>query len=163
MSAEFRKDKAVAADELAYHAVEVGGVRLYLVEFPAAKTMGAIFMWQHGGLGFSTRLGEHLLSEIDSLEYLGAFADGDADAAPPPTYLPESEAHGLLRKRIAGLLARSTVHEYEKPVQPEDIYLYQSGMAAILRCHEAIVRSRPYPVAVFGAVFRKFWPFVAGV
>ncbi|KAK6221091.1 hypothetical protein LQW54_001664 [Pestalotiopsis sp. IQ-011] len=157
VSAEFRKEKAVAADELAYHAVEVGGVRLYLVEFPAAKTMGAIFMWQHGGLGFSTRLGEHLLSQMDSLEYLGEFSGDSADAVPPPTYLPESEAHGLLRKRIAGLLARSTVQEYKKPVQPEDVYLYQSGMAAILRCHEAIVRSRPYPVAVFGAVFHSSW------
>ncbi|KAF3016194.1 hypothetical protein E8E14_010888 [Neopestalotiopsis sp. 37M] len=152
---EFRKEKAVKAEELKYHVVEIDGIRLYLVEFPVQKVMGAIFMWQHGGLGFSTRLGEHLLSKMDSLEYLGEFPDGANP--PPPTYLPDSESHELLRKRISGLLARSTAQEYSKQVQPNDIYLYQSGMAAILRCHEAIVSSRPHPVAVFGGVFHSTW------
>jgi hypothetical protein len=44
-SAKFRKDKAVAADELRYHAVEIAGTRLYLVEFPAANQMAASFIW----------------------------------------------------------------------------------------------------------------------
>lgn len=139
--------------ELKYHAVEIDGTRLYLVEFPAQKIMSAIFMWQHAGRGFSTRLGEYLLSKIDTFKYLGEFPNG---ANPPePTYLPEVESHELLRKRIADLLARGAVKEYAKPVQSQDVYLYQSGMAGISKFHEAVISERPYPVAIFGAVFRK--------
>lgn len=109
---------------------------------------------EDGGLGFSTRLGEHLLTKIDSMEYLGEFPHG---ANPPlPTYLPEVESHELLRKRIAGLLSKGTVEEYSKPVESGDVYLYQSGMACIIRFHEVAVEARPYPVVVFGAVFREY-------
>lgn len=154
-SQQFRKDQAVAAGDLKYHVVEVAGIRLYLVEFPATKRMAASFMWQHGGLGFNTRLGEHLLAQIDTLRSLGEFAVDAADI-PPPTYLPEVESHGLLRRRIAELLMRATVREYEKSVQEDDVYLYQTGMAGILRFHEVAMKERPGPVVVFGAVFRKY-------
>ncbi|KAI0125666.1 cystathionine gamma-synthase [Xylariales sp. AK1849] len=151
----FLKDKALTEDELKYHVVEIDGIRLYLFEFPAAKTMGAIFMWQHGGLGFGTRLGEYLLPKVETLRYYGEFPGGSA--APTPTYLPEVESHDLLRKRISGLLMRATVEEYAKPVQPDDIYLYQSGMAAITKTYEVINELRPEPVAVFGALFNSSW------
>jgi cystathionine gamma-synthase len=150
---EFRKEKALKEEEMKYHVADIDGIRLYLVEFPAAKMTGAIFMWQHAGVGFSTRLGEYLLAHLDSLDYLGEFPDG---ANPPqPSYLPEAKSHGLLRKRIAGLLMQGTVEEYPKQVQPGDVYLYQTGMAAIMRCHQSITQLRPYSVVVFGAVFRK--------
>ncbi|KAK9788985.1 putative Cystathionine gamma-synthase [Seiridium cardinale] len=152
---EFRKDKAVKAEEMSYHVIEIDGIRLYLVEFPLPRMMGAIFMWQHGGLGFSTRLGEYLLTKVDSLKYIGEFPSGAN--SPDPTYLPEANSHDLLRKRIAGLLGKGTVKEYPKPVQSGDVYLYQSGMAAITRFHEAALEARPYPVAVFGAVFHSSW------
>lgn len=34
---ESRKDKKLRDDELKYHAVDVAGIRLYLLEFPKAK------------------------------------------------------------------------------------------------------------------------------
>ncbi|KAI1866491.1 hypothetical protein JX265_007792 [Neoarthrinium moseri] len=152
---KFRKEKALTEDEMTYHVVEIDGIRLYLLEFPSPKMMGAIFMWQHAGRGFSTRLGEQLLAKLDTFKDLGTFPGGNG--APSPTYLPEVESHGLLRKRIAGLLMRATVEEYAKSVQPDDVYLYQSGMAGISQFHEIAMKSRPYPVAVFGAVFHSSW------
>jgi cystathionine gamma-synthase len=65
------------------------------------------------------------------------------------------ESHALLRRRVADLLMRATVKEYEKSVESDDVYLYQSGMAGITRFHDVAMKVRPYPVAVFGAAFRK--------
>ncbi|KAH6648601.1 cystathionine gamma-synthase [Truncatella angustata] len=152
---KFRRERALKEDEMKYHVIDIDGIRLYLVEYPSAKMMSAIFMWQHGGLGFSTRLGEYLLSKIDTLDYIGEFPD--VTNPPEPTYLPEVESHELLRKRIAGLLMRGTVHNYPKSIQSQDVYLYQTGMAGITRFHEVAVQERPYPVAVFGAVFHSSW------
>ncbi|ORY57476.1 cystathionine gamma-synthase [Pseudomassariella vexata] len=152
-TSEFRKDKKLTDDEMKYHVVEIGGVRLYVLELLAAKMMAGIFMWQHGGLGFSTRLGEHMLLQIDSLEYLGEFPQGAN--APAPTYLPEGEAHELLRKRITGLLMRACAEEPKKSVQPDDVFLYQTGMAGIVRFHETVMKVRSEPAVVFGAVFHS--------
>ncbi|CAJ2501223.1 Uu.00g040760.m01.CDS01 [Anthostomella pinea] len=149
-----RKDKdRLEANELRYHAVDIHGVRLYLVVFPMAKMMGALFMWQHAGLGFSTRFAESLLPHVDALTHLGEFSLGGSP--PPPTYLPEGESHALLRKRIAGLMMRACVREYERPVVEDDVFLYQTGMAAITRFHHAVTTTRSGPVVVFGAVFHS--------
>lgn len=119
--------------------------------------MGAIFMWQHAGLTFSTRLAEYLLPRADTFVYLGEFQN--ERGVPAPTYLPEVESHELLRKRIAGLLMRACVEEPKQPVKADDIYLYQTGMAAIVRFHEIAVKMRPFSVIVFGAVFHSTWHY----
>lgn len=110
-------------------------------------------MWQHGGQGYSTRLGEYLLPYVDRLEYLGEFPGGNTP--PQPTYLPEGESHELLRKRISGLLMRACAVEPRQPVKAEDIYLYQTGMAGIAHFHESAIRARPFPAVVFGAIFHS--------
>lgn len=115
--------------------------------------MGALFMWQHGGQGYSTRLGEYLLPYVDRLEYLGEFPGGMSP--PAPTYLPEGESHELLRRRISGLLMRACAEEPRQPVKAEDIYLYQTGMAGIAHFHESAIRARPFPTVVFGAIFHS--------
>ncbi|KAK8088973.1 hypothetical protein PG997_003934 [Apiospora hydei] len=79
----------------------------------------------------------------------------DELGVPTPTYLPEVESHELLRKRISGLLMRACVEEPKQPVKPNDVYLYQTGMAGIVRFHEVAVKVRPFPVIVFGAVFHS--------
>ncbi|KAI0459296.1 cystathionine gamma-synthase [Xylaria acuta] len=148
-----RKQQRLDASELRYHVVEIAGVRLYVVGFPRAKAAAAIFQWQHGGLGFSTRLAEALLPHTDSLVHVGEFPDGVG--APEPTFLPEGDSHRALRERIAGLVMRACATEHEKSVGVDDVYLYQTGMASITRLHEAIASLRAGPTVVFGAVFHS--------
>ncbi|KAI0442288.1 cystathionine gamma-synthase [Xylaria telfairii] len=150
---ELRKQQRLDASELRYHVVEIAGVRLYVVGFPRAKAGAAIFQWQHGGLGFSTRLAEALLPHIDSLVHIGEFPDGVS--APEPTFLPEGDSHQALRERIASLMMRACASEHEKSVGADDVYLYQTGMAAIMRLHEAIMSLHAGPTVVFGAVFQS--------
>lgn len=119
----FRKQQRLGAGELRYHVVEIAGVRLYVAAFPRDKAGAAIFQWGHGGLGFSTRMAEALLPHVDSLVYVGEFPGGVG--APPPTFLPEGDAHRALRGRIAGLMMRACAGEHEKSVAADDVYLYQ--------------------------------------
>ncbi|KAK7989098.1 ankyrin repeat domain-containing protein [Apiospora arundinis] len=154
---EWRKDKRLKDEDMKYHVVEIAGLRLYVVEFPMSKMMGAIFMWQHAGLTFSTRLAEQLLPQADTFAYLGEFQN--EQGVPTPTYLPEVESHELLRKRISGLLMRACVEDPKQPVHPNDVYIYQTGMAAIVRFHETAIKVRPFPVVVFGAVFHSTWHY----
>ncbi|KAI0539992.1 cystathionine gamma-synthase [Xylaria digitata] len=148
---DFRKQQRLDASELRYHVIEIVGVRLYVIGFPQAKAGAAVFQWQHGGLGFSTRVAEALLPHVDSLDHIGEFPDGVG--APEPTFFPEGGSHKALRERIAGLMMRACTSEHEKRVNADDVFLYQTGMASITRLHEAIVSLRASPAVVFGAVF----------
>ncbi|KAI1378584.1 cystathionine gamma-synthase [Hypoxylon crocopeplum] len=153
-TSKFRQEMKLNDEDLMYNVVDIAGIRFYLLHFHASKMMGAMFMWQHSGLGFSTRLAEYLLPYVeDSTTHVGEFPDGANP--PPPSYLPETEAHELLRQRIAGLMMRACVKDYKTPVKPDDVYLYQTGMAAITRFHDIAIRVRPGAVAVFGAVFHS--------
>ncbi|KAI5918279.1 cystathionine gamma-synthase [Camillea tinctor] len=155
----FRKEHRLDVADLRYHIVDVAGVRLYVIAFPMAKMMGAIFMWQHGGRGFSTRLAESLLPQVEQhLVHVGEFpggVTGKGEPLPAPTYLPEVESHRLLRERITSLLMRAPATPHERDVAPDDVFLYQTGMAAIERFHEVVMTVRSGPVAVFGAVFHS--------
>ncbi|KAI1828611.1 cystathionine gamma-synthase [Xylaria intraflava] len=146
-----RKDNRLEASELRHHVVDIGGVRLYLVGFPRAKTAGSIFQWQYGGLGISSRVAEALLPHVNSLVHVGEFPDGAS--YPEPTYFPEGASHAALRERIAGLIMRACASEHQKAVGADDVYLYPTGMGAINRLHEAIASRRAGPVVVFGSVF----------
>ncbi|KAJ4341301.1 hypothetical protein N0V85_009861, partial [Neurospora sp. IMI 360204] len=76
---------------------------------------------------------------------------------PAPTYLPESEAHQKLRERIVALCQRLPVNPaIASRLTPNDIFLYTTGMAAVFRLHEALVKSgRRGPVVALGAVFHS--------
>ncbi|KAI0877561.1 cystathionine gamma-synthase [Hypoxylon argillaceum] len=151
----FRKDLRLDASELRYHVVDdVAGVRLYVVGFPRAKAPAATFQWQHGGLGFSSRLAEALLPHVGaSLVHAGEFSGGLG--APEPTFLPEGNAHRVIKERIASLAMRACASKHEKDVCAGDVFLYQTGMAVITRLHEAISALRAGPTVVFGAVFHS--------
>ncbi|KAI0203900.1 cystathionine gamma-synthase [Astrocystis sublimbata] len=150
---ELRNTKRLDPSELRYHVVEIAGVRLFVVGFPRAKTQAAIFQWYHGGLGFSTRLSEALLRHYESIVDLGEFPDGVG--APEPTFLPEGPSHQALRERIVSLMMRACVREYKKSVSVDDVFLYQTGMAGIMRLHEALETLRDGPTVVFGAIFKS--------
>ncbi|KAI2636132.1 cystathionine gamma-synthase [Xylaria nigripes] len=149
----FRKENRLDASDLRYYVAEIDGVRFYVVGFPLAKAGGAMFQWQNGGLGFSSRLAESLLPYADSMVNMGEFPGGID--VPKPTFLPETDNHTALKKRIASLMMRACASEHEKAVQADDVFLYQTGMAAICRLHEAISTLRAGPTVVFGAVFHS--------
>ncbi|KAK3950388.1 pyridoxal phosphate-dependent transferase [Pseudoneurospora amorphoporcata] len=76
---------------------------------------------------------------------------------PPPTYLPESDAHDKLRERIVALCRRDPLDpEIAARLTPKDVFLYTTGMAAVFRLHEALVKAgRRGPVVALGAVFHS--------
>ena len=150
-------------------------VRLYVVVYPLAKTKGIIGIWQNPGIGLSTRLCEALLLKCDEegegMRVVESFeADGlspdlsvgvvdeegeGGKGVPPPTYLPEGEAHRALRERIVGLLKRDALQEVN--VAEGDVFLTPTGMAAIYEVYRAAMEARPGPVVVLGAVFHSTW------
>ncbi|KAH8676082.1 cystathionine gamma-synthase [Xylariales sp. PMI_506] len=154
-TSHFRKENILKEEELKYHVAEVDGTRLYLVQFPSAKQMGAVIIWQHGGLGFSTRFGEYMLAKMDTFKYIGEFPGGLN--APSPTWLPESESHGILRQRVASLRMLNPVQDYVKKIQADDVYLYHSGMGGIARFMLQTAKVKTGLAVVFGAVFHSTW------
>lgn len=153
-----RKDHKLAEGDLTFRVVDVHGVRLYCVVYPLPKTPGAVGIWQNAGTGISTRLAEELVRYVGSGEEEElAIAEwaGDVDDVPAPTYLPECEAHGQLRRRIRDLLHRAPLDPDKVEVEDGDVYLYQTGMAAVYRLHEALARRDPGAVLVLGSVFHS--------
>ncbi|KAK1986435.1 cystathionine gamma-synthase [Colletotrichum cereale] len=147
-----RKQHILTEQDLGYRCVDIGDVRLYLVTYPLPKTPGIIGVWQNPGIGVSIRLAEKLLRDIDSLKEVSV----EAGSPPPPTdHLPEGEAHGKLRKRIAGLLHRAAVDPDRVRVESKDVFLYSTGMAAIFAAHGAVLEHRPGSVAVLGVAFHS--------
>lgn len=126
-----------------------------MVAYPRAKAGGALFQWQHGGLGLSTRVAEALLPHIETAAFVhvGEFPGGLG--APEPSFFPEGESHRALRERVAELVMRARGDGDGESVRPDDVFLYQTGMAAITRLHEVIASVRDGPVVVFGAVFHS--------
>lgn len=156
-----RKDNKLAEGDLTFRVVDVHGVRLYCVVYALPKTPGAIGIWQNAGTGTSTRLAEFLVRYVGGSEEVEEdFAvvewAGNVDDVPAPTYLPESEAHGQLRRRIRDLLHRAPLDPDKVKVDEGDVYLYQTGMAAIYRLHEALSRRDPAgTVLVLGSIFHN--------
>ncbi|KAK6226980.1 cystathionine gamma-synthase [Colletotrichum tabaci] len=147
-----RKQHVLVERDLGYRCVDVGDVRLYLVTYPMPKTPGVIGAWQNPGFGVSIRLAEKLLRDLDSLKEVGLKAD-----LPPPSteFLPEGEAHGKLRGRIAGLLRRAAIDPENARAESKDVFLYPTGMAAIAAANRTIQEYRPGSVVVLGCAFRS--------
>ncbi|KAK1973085.1 cystathionine gamma-synthase [Colletotrichum sublineola] len=147
-----RKQHILTDKDLGYRCVDIGDVRLYLITYPMPKTPGIIGVWQNPGIGVSIRLAEKLLQDIDSLKEVSV----EEGSPPPPTdYLPEGEAHGKLRERIAGLLHRAAIDPDKVKVGSRDVFLYPTGMAAIFAAHRAMLEYRPGAVAILGVAFHS--------
>lgn len=155
-SSDFRKDNKLAEGDLSFKVVDIHGVRLYCVIYPMAKMPGSIGVWQHTGTGLSTRAAEDLLKYIED-DFAIVEWSGDLSDVPPPTYLPEGEVHGNLRTRIRDLLHRQPLEPEKVQVTESDVYLYQTGMAAIHRLSEVLVQRDPSATIVLGAIFHNTW------
>lgn len=147
-------------------------IRLYLVVYPLAKTKGVMGVWTNPGIGISTRLAEVLVPLFDAsgeqfkvVDWAATGSDflpksgtlAEKKDVPEPTYLPESDAHQKLRERIVALCQRMPRDaEIAARLKPEDVFLYTTGMAAVFRLQEALVKAgRKGPVVALGAVFHS--------
>ncbi|KAJ4397235.1 hypothetical protein N0V93_001459 [Gnomoniopsis smithogilvyi] len=153
---DYRKENKLAEGDLTFKVVDVHGVRLYCVIYPLAKTPGTVGIWQNTGTGLSTRASEELVKFVDS-EFAVVQWSGDVHDIPQPTYLPECEAHGALRKRIRDLLHRAPIAPEKVKVSEDDVFLYHTGMAAIYRANEALIKRDPGTILVLGSIFHNTW------
>lgn len=150
-----KKEYRLSKGELGFKVVDLNDVRLYIVTYPSKKSKGIIGAWQNAGFGLSTRTAEYLLPYIDDLKVVDW--SGDLAQLPPPTYLPENESHGKLRKRISDLMHRAPIDPTKVKVTPDDVYLYVTGMAAIYHLNKALMARHSGTVLVLGAVFHSTW------
>lgn len=151
---EHRKEHQLSEGDLTFRVVDIHGTRLYCVSYHATKVKGVIGVWQNAGIGISTRTAEVLLKHVDS-DFKAVEWAGDLDNIPPPTYLPQCDAHAKLRQRISDLLHRAPIDPEKVKVTPDDVYLYQTGMAAIYRLNAALVQRCPGTVLVLGSIFHN--------
>lgn len=151
-----RNENRLSEGDLSFKIVDIHGVRLYCVICPVAKTKGIIGVWQNTGTGILTRTAQELLEYADT-EFEQVEWSGDVDDIPAPTYYQECEAHEQLRIRISDLLHRAPLDPEKVKVKPDDVYLYQNGMAAIHRLNEALIKRCSGTILVLGSVFHNTW------
>jgi cystathionine gamma-synthase len=156
-----RKDKKLSPADLSFKVVDVYGIRLYVVVFPMDKGPGIIGVWQNPGTGVSTRLAEYILPHLDTLKEVPFDTPGDGDVSaekvPPPTWLPECEAHGKLRERITEILHRGALQPDKVKVKSDDVYLFPTGMASIYRAYDMATRWRRGTIVALGSIFHSTW------
>ncbi|TVY84842.1 putative cystathionine gamma-synthase [Lachnellula suecica] len=123
-------------------------VRLYAAFFPAMKTPAVVSFWQCSGAGVTSRIAEECLDRIDQLHEI-------TDDSPPPK-VEASPAQAQIRDRIAGLLERAPVGPPRKAkVAPNDVYLFQNGMASIYGVHRYLLKKHNGGSVLFGYAFHS--------
>lgn len=152
----YRKEHKLSEEGLSFKVVDIHHVRLYCVAYHMAQTKSVIGVWQNTGTGILTRPAQELLKYVNT-EFEEVEWSGLLDDIPAPTYYPESEAHGQLRKRISDLLHRAPLDPEKMKVKPDDVYLFQTGMAAIHRLNQALIKRCPGTILVLGSVFHSTW------
>ena len=124
-------------------------VRLYGVFFPIPKTPVLMAFWSHPGVGISSRLAEESLKHLDLLHEV------TSDDSPAPK-IGESSTHGIIRERIAALLERAPADPPRaEKVKPDDVYLFQTGMASIWLTHQYMLSKYKGTSVLFGFAFHS--------
>lgn len=119
-------------------------LRLNAVSFPEELLKQAMIFWRLTGLGVSSRMAEDCLNAFEILRTLSGGAPAIHSKEP-------SAAHGSICKRIAAILNSSTkTGKVVRAISNTDVYLYQSGMAAIYYLHQALLCWRCTTSVVFG-------------
>ncbi|KAE9372478.1 PLP-dependent transferase [Stipitochalara longipes BDJ] len=148
-TAPARGENTVSPDQISIRIFDVPDVvRLYVVFLPAEKHMAAWRFWMHPGVGISSRLAEDCLN----VEGLREVVKGNE----PAPEVAEVEAQGVLRERIAELVERAPVGPPRKAkVSPDDVYLFQTGMASIYSVHQYILSAYNAKSVLFGWAFHS--------
>ena len=124
--------------------LQLDAVRLYAVSFPEESYKQAMKFWRLTGLGISSRMADSCLKSLDSLRMLST-----GEASVPSNQEPGS-AHDSICERIATILnSSSKTGRVLNEINKHDVYLYQSGMAAIYRLHQVLLRWREPQSVVF--------------
>jgi cystathionine gamma-synthase len=151
---KWRGENKLQEGELGQRVVDVGGVRLYVLTFEMRRYAAVKLTWVNPGTGVTTRLAEALLPALERGDVKEVeIVDGKI---PEPSWLEEGEAHGVIRKRIVGLLKRAPLGEEKAAlVKEEDVFLYPTGMASIWWMHNYLQKWRPGTVVFVGSVFQN--------
>lgn len=137
-------EASVASVSVAHAAYEGIVLRLSAVSFPEKLLKQAMIFWRLTGLGVSSRMAEDCLNAPENLRTLSGGAPAIHSKEP-------SAAHNLICKRIAAILnSSSKTGKVDKAISNTDVYLYQSGMAAIYCLHQALLCWRCTTSVVFG-------------
>ncbi|KAF4333862.1 plp-dependent transferase [Fusarium beomiforme] len=124
------KDCAQSVSIRSFESSLADGSKLYMyaVMFPLEKLLQVMPWWSDTGVAVSSRFAEHVLANVCGLREVPVDTTGliEQDGAP----------HRVLRERIAYLVERAPITVRKNKVQPSDVYLFQSGMAAIYNMHQ---------------------------
>ncbi|CZT47686.1 related to O-succinylhomoserine (thiol)-lyase [Rhynchosporium secalis] len=145
-TASARGDDALAPEDIILKVLDIE-IRLYAVFFPVVKMPIVMQFWINPGVGISSRLAEESLKHLELLHEV-------TRNEPPPT-LEISPADKNLRERIAGLLERATKAPRKTQVTPEDVYLFQTGMASIYNVHQFLLSKYNTNTVLFGFAFHS--------
>lgn len=148
--------KSIPQDQItirAFTAVD----RFFAVIFPHDSIASVAGFWNVSGAGISSRFAETALKHINRLSEVPILGN---DAVRPGF---ESIAHRTIRERIAQHVRRAPlVIDLPRPYA-DDVYLFQTGMAAIYKPHTYMLRRSKGTVVLFGmalmdtlALFEEF-------
>jgi cystathionine gamma-synthase len=121
----------------------VGPTTLWAVAYPEESAkIGALF-WRLTGTGISSRLAEHCLRDIDSMQRV--------ERPVKRFYSAITTVHPVYQTictRIACLMERApTGNPRSLAVNASDVFLYPSGMSAIYHVHQMLLKWRNLPRA----------------
>ena len=146
-------------------------ITLYGVFCPADRAANCQTFWRLVGVGISSRLAEYCIARVLTLTDVTGRPMHEDHLVTPSRWseLPNRK----LCQRIANLLERATCATNRREiVARDDVYLYQTGMAAIYHAHQLLTRWRGTQSVVFGFPYEltlklvetwgpstKFYPF----
>lgn len=122
-------EKAILASDMQVRPFDLQ-MRLWTVFFPMPNIMDLGMFWANAGDGLSLRAAAECLKHADTL------VEALPDTSPP--LIRETSAYHQVKERIARLLERAPLNPLK--VSASDIYLYQTGMAAIYHIHRYPIR-----------------------
>lgn len=143
-----REDKRIPAEDVSIRTFRAN-VDLYAVLFPEEFTATVHHFWLNSGVGISSRLAEDTLKNFDTLHEI-------ATGEPSRPKGVEGVAHLQLRERIAALLNRAPIDPHRSVRASQgDVYLYQTGMAAIYWVHRYLLNQYASSSVLFGFAFHS--------
>lgn len=148
---EHRGPHRIKAEDVTLKCVDVDGHSVYAVFFEPQNMPAMSLTWGNPGLGISIRGGEELLKGVGSMKEVTF----QGDKLPSPTWTPEGPAHQGIREKIVELLKHSPIDPAKVKSTPDDVFLYQTGMAAIFQCSNLLLGYRPGTVVVLGIIFHN--------